>query len=435
MKKSVFAGLAALWWLLMMLAGSQAQGGPGHYIGKCPELRLWKNNALYLKAKGLYSRAAASQLSPQTKQEWQRIVNKVEQLDAEMTEFVRTCSELKARAEATNARIDSLNRKGAEWNNRWAGKSMNSAAMAEKKQLLAEAEQLKSEQRARNSEWSQMKAQRETLNAKYTQLEQEVPRFISSVQHLGTASTPKSASKSREREKSVSSRAPETTETTEVTDAVEPTIIPVKTPNLSQLKEAHRLNDLGSKYYLNQEWDLAAEAFKGALERWPDNEEIRNNYELAVGHLEREERRHGRRGRKARRQLESVESHSRTASGLTDEAAKAEAMQGFDTTGKNAVDLSGVGKRPNWPAWVKSDKKMVTLQKQQDSYRATYRQKDRELSQVRQEMQTADPVKKSELAVKAAQIKGDLANAEYNIAVKEKDIRRRAKRLIDTREE
>ncbi len=35
-------------------------------------------------------------------------------------------------------------------------------------------------------------------------------------------------------------------------------------------------------------------------------------------------------------------------------------------------------------------------------------------------METADSAKKAELAVQAAKIKGELAKAEYNIALKEK---------------
>jgi hypothetical protein len=421
MKKPVFAGLFSFLFLLIIVGGSHSQEGQGHYIGRCPELKLWKNNALFLKAKDLYNRVSKPQLSPRVNDEWQMIVRKVDQLDAEMTEFVRTCSELKARADATNLKIDNLNRRGAEWNNRWAGKPMNSAAMAEKNQIMAEGNQIISEQRARNAEWRQMKAQREILNTKYEQLEQEIPRFISSVQTLATGGAPKSAGKPLQRAKS---SGPSAT---------------TKTPTLQQLKEAHKLNEQGSRYYVNKQWKLAAEAFKAALERFPDNDEIRNNYELAAAHLEREEARQSKGSKKAGKQLKSVKYHSTTAKGLTDEAAKAEAMQGFDTGGKNVgsleVDLSGVGKRPEWPGWVKTDKKMITMQKQQDAYKATYQQKDKELSQVRQEMQTADPVKKSELAVQAAKIKGDLAKAEYNIALKEKEIRKRAKRLIDTREE
>jgi len=82
------------------------------------------------------------------------------------------------------------------------------------------------------------------------------------------------------------------------------------------------------------------------------------------------------------------------------------------------VDLSGVGKRPEWSAWVKDDKVMRSLQKQQDSNNATYQQKEKELSQVRQQMESADQAEKSELAVQAAKIKEDMAKAEYNAALR-----------------
>lgn len=188
MKKSLFAGLFSILFLLIIVTVSHPQG---HFIGGCPELKPWKNNQLFLEAKDMYSRGS----SPQVNNEWQRIANKVDEFDAEMTEFVRTCSELKARADATNSELEEYNRRSAEWNNRWSGRPWNSAAMAEKNALEAQGNRILSEQRDRNAEWSQMTAQRNTLNAKYKQLEQEIPQFISSMQRMGTGGTPKSAGK------------------------------------------------------------------------------------------------------------------------------------------------------------------------------------------------------------------------------------------------
>jgi hypothetical protein len=49
---------------------------------------------------------------------------------------------------------------------------------------------------------------------------------------------------------------------------------------------------------------------------------------------------------------------------------------------------------------------------------------------VRQEMETADPARRAELAVQGAKIKEELARAEYNIALKEQEIRNRTEVLM-----
>jgi hypothetical protein len=411
MTKPAATGLFCLLFLLIVAGGAYGQT---HHIGGCPQLKLWKNNPLFLKAQDTYNHSAKSS---RINSEWQKIVSQVYQLDAEMTEFVRTCSELKARAAATNAQIDQLNRRGEAWNNRWSGRPVNASAMAEKNAMVAEANRLGAEKRARDAEWRQMKSQHASLNAKYTRLEQEIPRFTNSAGASASAAAPKIGGQP-------GAGAP----------LAEPTK-PGQPPSLQRLKEAHHLNEQGSQYYLNKQWELAARAFKGALERWPDNEEIRNNYELAMDHLAAQQRRGGKgRGGKAARQLESVKYHSTAAQGLNDEAAKMAAMKGFDTPGKSvapAVDLRGVGQRPAWPDWVKGDGKMRSLQREQNRHRAVYTQMDKELTLVRQEMQTADPARKNELAVEAAKIKAELAKAEYDIARKEKDIRQRARKLLE----
>lgn len=504
MKKPLFAGLVSILLLLIIVSGSHSQEGRGHYIGSCPELKLWKNNALFLQAKDLYNRSN----QPGLNNEWQGIVNKVDELDARMTEFVRTCSELKARAAATNAKLENVNRRGAAWNDRWSGRPMNSGAMAEKNQLEAEANEIISEQQARETEWREIKSQHAALDAKYQQLEQEIPRFISSLQaggapknagqplesakssspnvittptqqHLQEANNLKEQgnqySKNKQWQQAVDAykaalqKHPGNAElrhkyalalknlAAEQRKAIEaPTVSgpsPQGIPPLPRLKEAHNLGVQGNQYYENKQWQQAADAYRAALQKHPGYYEIRDNYALALDHLAAEQRKgietaskKGQGSTSPGKQLKSVEYHSRKAKGLSGEAASEEARIGFDTAGTNrgslkvdtggtVVDLSGVGKRPEWPASVKGDKVMRSLQQQQDGYNATYQQKEKELSQVRKEMDTADPVKKSELAVKGAKIKEDMAKTEYKAALKEKEIRKRAKQLIDTREE
>ncbi len=56
--------------------------------------------------------------------------------------------------------------------------------------------------------------------------------------------------------------------------------------SLQCLKEAHELNERGSQYYNDKQWKLAAEAFKAALDKCPDDPVIQSNYELAKTRLE-----------------------------------------------------------------------------------------------------------------------------------------------------
>lgn len=58
---------------------------------------------------------------------------------------------------------------------------------------------------------------------------------------------------------------------------------------LQRLQAARHLNEQGSQYYNKKQWKLAADAFKAALEKNPDDETIRSNYELASRHLAAEE--------------------------------------------------------------------------------------------------------------------------------------------------
>ena len=61
---------------------------------------------------------------------------------------------------------------------------------------------------------------------------------------------------------------------------------PREASSLQCLKEAHELNERGSQYYKDQQWELAAETFKAALNKCPDDPVIQSNYELAKAHLE-----------------------------------------------------------------------------------------------------------------------------------------------------
>ena len=61
---------------------------------------------------------------------------------------------------------------------------------------------------------------------------------------------------------------------------------PRESSSLQCLKEAHELNERGSQYYKDKQWKLAAEAFKAALDKCPDDPVIQHNYELSKAHLE-----------------------------------------------------------------------------------------------------------------------------------------------------
>jgi hypothetical protein len=98
-----------------------------------------------------------------------------------------------------------------------------------------------------------------------------------------------------------------------------------------------------------------------------------------------------------------------------------------------AVDLKNVGKAPEWPAFVRNDKEVIKMQKNRDAFLATQQKKDADLAQIRKQIEAeTDSAKKGDLMVKAAQIKNESAQAEYQAALKDKDIQKRAKLLIDT---
>jgi tetratricopeptide (TPR) repeat protein len=100
---------------------------------------------------------------------------------------------------------------------------------------------------------------------------------------------------------------------------------------------------------------------------------------------------------------------------------------------KPTVDLRNVGKAPEWPTFVRSDKEILRMQKDRDVLLVTQQRRDTELTQIRKQIETeTDSTRKSDLMVKAAQLKADSAKAEYEAALKDKDIQKRAKLLIDT---
>ena len=122
------------------------------------------------------------------------------------------------------------------------------------------------------------------------------------------------------------------------------------------------------------------------------------------------------------------------------EDASGAARQVFDnpvplkSSGINpAVDLRNVGKAPEWPAFVRNDKEINQMQKDRNASLATQQKKDAELTQIRKQIEAeTDSAKKSDLTVKAAQLKAESSQAEYEAALKDKDIQKRAKLLIDT---
>jgi cytochrome c-type biogenesis protein CcmH/NrfG len=122
------------------------------------------------------------------------------------------------------------------------------------------------------------------------------------------------------------------------------------------------------------------------------------------------------------------------------EDASGAARQVFDnpvplqSSGINpAVDLRDVGKAPAWPPSVAKDKEILRMQKDRDALLATQQKRDSELTQIRKQIEAeTDSAKKGDLMVKAAQLKAESSQAEYEAALKDKEIRKRAKLLIDT---
>jgi hypothetical protein len=97
------------------------------------------------------------------------------------------------------------------------------------------------------------------------------------------------------------------------------------------------------------------------------------------------------------------------------------------------MDLRNVGKAPEWPAFVRSDKEIIRMQKDRDAFLVTQQKRDTELTEIRKQIEAApNSTAKGDLMVKAAQLKAESSQAEYEAALKEKEIQKRAKLLIDT---
>jgi len=232
------------------------------------------------------------------------------------------------------------------------------------------------------------------------------------------------------------------------------------------------LNDEGKKCWKNHDWAKAAEHFRQALSKWPDNQTVKDNLQRAEGAVQGEERQRQEVAaaqnmsaalREAAKDIGT--SSSPSSGGLTfmrgttkagdDAATNLTATQqglgslaydvekflsgkGFDdhTTWRTAgpsVVLTGIGKMPVLPDFVRNDKEIVQMQKDHDAFLAIQQKKDAELAQIRKQIEAEpDSAKKSDLMVKEAQIKAESAQAEYDAALKDNEIRKRTKRLIDT---
>jgi len=123
---------------------------------------------------------------------------------------------------------------------------------------------------------------------------------------------------------------------------------------LRVLQEAHRLSKLGDRYYHNQQWKLAAEAYKAAMEKRPDDGVLRHNYELAMTKLRTEERRTGG-GREARQNLESEKAEASEAL-AAEEARKASERQEKEREARQRQDITKV------PLHVLKEAKRLSLQ-------------------------------------------------------------------------
>ena len=223
-------------------------------------------------------------------------------------------------------------------------------------------------------------------------------------------------------------------------------------------QEAHSLNEQGVQYCKDKQWQKAVDAFEAALDKNPDDKTIRDNYKQAVAALAAESAESrstpippvgpagtvpsaGAGGHTALDQAHTSDKETRQglASGKL-EKMKEQSNKVFDnpvplqSSGINpAVDLRNVGKAPELPAFVRNDKEIIQMQRDRDAFLATQQKRDAELTNIRKQIEAEpDLAKKGDLMVKAAQIKADSSQAEYDAALKDKEIQKRAKLLIDT---
>jgi hypothetical protein len=234
---------------------------------------------------------------------------------------------------------------------------------------------------------------------------------------------------------------------------------------VKQRQEAHTLNEQGVQHWKNKQYQQAADAFKAALDKSPDDPIIRKNYEDASAALRVEMAERQRQeqaamapqntrvgpadtapsaGADAHTALDQANtSNKETRQGL--ESGKPELMKEqsnkvldnpvpLQPSGISpAEDLRNVGKESGWPAFVRNDKEIIQMQKNRDAFLATQQMKGAELTEARKQIEAeTDSTKKGDLMVKAAMIKADGADAEYKAAVLDKDMQKRAKLLIDT---
>lgn len=103
-----------------------------------------------------------------------------------------------------------------------------------------------------------------------------------------------------------------------------------------QRNEAHNLNEQGIQYWNNQEWQAAADAFKAALDKWPDNATFRDNYEKALEQVQEQEagRKRQQQEAEARRQAEFEKNKNEALSSMKGVAADSEfgGLKGISTT-------------------------------------------------------------------------------------------------------
>ncbi len=210
-------------------------------------------------------------------------------------------------------------------------------------------------------------------------------------------------------------------------------------------EDASVLNEQGVQYYMNKQWQQAVDAFKAALDKSPDDQKIRRNYELASRALAAQLAESGSTPPAAGGGTALDQAHTsnkETRQGLDSgklELMKEQSNKVFDNPVplqsseiNPAVDLRNVGKAP-WPAFVRNDKEIIQMQKNRDAFLATQQKKDAELTELRKQIEAAtDSETKSDLMVKAAQLKAESSQAEYQAALKDKEIQKRAKLLIDT---
>jgi tetratricopeptide (TPR) repeat protein len=209
---------------------------------------------------------------------------------------------------------------------------------------------------------------------------------------------------------------------------------------IQPLQEAQKLNEEGSQYYLNKQWKEATEAFKKALEKCPDNEEIRSNYELAFGHLTKEARKGG--NKEALKQLESAKYHGAKAAAekVTDqditvnprvretpmEGARAEASKPFDTPVQDvgttlkpgAVKWGWTGKEPVIPKEKRTKAITILEEKRDEAKNKRIELEPKVLQLENKEQKTPEETKQ---LVQYKQWVSDLKQVEehYNFAINE----------------